>query len=637
MISSKPSSRLLLVEENAADVDLVLAALAETASGAFGIEHVASLADAIQRLHRGSISVVLVDLSLPDSSGVQTFSELHTAAPSVPVVVLSGPAESDLAHQALRAGAQDCVLKGVSGEVLVRSLGYAIERKRAEQERARRVQAETDRTHLYALLDQAPALIAVTAGPDHVLEFANQMFLELSGRPEVMGKPLREVFPDLRGQKLFALFDRIYASGQIISGRERHLRWLRQGRRRRGFFTFTAKPILTSDDAVEGVIIHAVDVTDAVKARRATERAAAEREALLAQSAEGVIVASADGRITFMNDAAQRLYGVTASDVRVEDYAAVYHVFTPEGEPYPPNETPLVSAVRLGETVMDAEWVIHRPAGEEIFARGSAAPVCDSADVQISAVLVVRDDTASHQLNQQKAEFLAAASHDLKNPLTSIKATAQVLYRQASLGKLQSDRVTDGLLRIDRSVTQMIGLLDELLDVSRLQMDRPLELDRRPTDLVALVRQAATDYQHPSGHKILIQSSEEHLEGSWDAVRIERVLGNLITNAIKYSPARSEVSIRLWREITPGGETAVLAVQDHGIGIPASELTRVFERFHRASNAFGQARGTGVGLAIVKQVVELHGGDIDVQSEENVGSTFTVRLPLRSTADFAHP
>jgi excisionase family DNA binding protein len=230
-------------------------------------------------------------------------------------------------------------------------------------------------------------------------------------------------------------------------------------------------------------------------------------------------------------------------------------------------------------------------------------------------------------------EFLSAAAHDLKTPLTAVKGLAQLLRRQVARTDLPgSERLMQGLERIDASATKMGQQLDELLDLTRLQLGQQLELRRNSTDLVALARRAAADQQQITDqHTILVESAHQALIGAWDGVRLERVLENLLSNAIKYSPEGGRITVAIADEEV-GGPWAVLTVRDQGLGIPAADLPRVFERFQRARNVEGRIGGTGVGLASARQIVEQHGGTIAVESAEGMGSTFTVRLPLACTA-----
>ncbi|HEX2170908.1 MAG TPA: HAMP domain-containing sensor histidine kinase, partial [Dehalococcoidia bacterium] len=175
-------------------------------------------------------------------------------------------------------------------------------------------------------------------------------------------------------------------------------------------------------------------------------------------------------------------------------------------------------------------------------------------------------------------------------------------------------------------------VINELLDVASLQMGRPLDLDRQPTDLVALVSQAVADAQHAVDCPALrVEADAPQVVGEWDAARLERVVANLLSNAIKYSPAGGEIMLTVGMDLDDTGTAwATFSVQDRGIGIPAKDVPRIFERFHRGGNVVGRIAGTGIGLAGSRQIVEQHGGTISVQSREGEGSTFTVRLPLSS-------
>jgi signal transduction histidine kinase len=177
----------------------------------------------------------------------------------------------------------------------------------------------------------------------------------------------------------------------------------------------------------------------------------------------------------------------------------------------------------------------------------------------------------------------------------------------------------------------MARMISELRDSARMQAGQPLALDRAWIDLVALARQIVAEHQLGAPqHRIEISAHVPALIGNWDATRLERVLANLLVNAIKYSPQGGPITFDLTREATDAGGFAVLAVQDWGLGIPADDLPQIFEPFQRAANVVGRITGMGIGLASMRQIVEQHGGTIAVTSEVGAGSTFTVRLPLTS-------
>jgi PAS domain S-box-containing protein len=364
--------------------------------------------------------------------------------------------------------------------------------------------------------------------------------------------------------------------------------------------------------------------------RARAEGVAAERSAILDQIAEGVIIADAEGRISFVNAAARRIHGTGQLDVPVEDYVTAYGLRMLDGEPYQTEDLPLVRAVRNGETVLDARWRIGRPDGTEIVAEGSATPVLAADGGRLGSVLVMRDVTAQAALEREKDDFLAAVSHDLKSPVAAVKGTAQLLRAQAGhAGGVAPERLIAGLDRIEHANTRMNGMLDQLLDMARLSLDRPLDLDLRPTDLVAVARGVIEEQRATSErHRLGLETSETELIGNWDGARVERIVSNLLENAVKYSPAGGAVIVRVSRYTSATDAEAVLEVADQGLGIPAEDLPHVFERFWRGANVRRTVRGTGIGLSAVRQIVHFMGGTIEVKSDEGSGSTFSVRLPL---------
>lgn len=233
---------------------------------------------------------------------------------------------------------------------------------------------------------------------------------------------------------------------------------------------------------------------------------------------------------------------------------------------------------------------------------------------------------------RMRDDLLASASHDLKSPLTAIQGQAQLLERRAARVHVpapERDRLTAGLRTINTVAKRMAAMINELVDVGRLRVGRELVLERHPTDLVALARQMVAEAEATAEGRLLrVEAAVAEVVGDWDAFRLERVLGNLLTNALKYSPAGREVTVRVDRDDDADGQWAVLAVQDRGVGIPAADQARVFERYFRAGNVLGRIRGSGIGLAGAQQIVAQHGGAIVLESREGVGSTFTVRLPL---------
>ncbi|HEY3115285.1 MAG TPA: ATP-binding protein [Chloroflexota bacterium] len=232
---------------------------------------------------------------------------------------------------------------------------------------------------------------------------------------------------------------------------------------------------------------------------------------------------------------------------------------------------------------------------------------------------------------RQKEEFLASTTHDLKTPLTVIKVLAGNLRRMAAKEKpIVKEALVGQVQEVEAAADRMAALINEMLDMWRLEMTSSLELSPTSADLAQLVRTVA---QHHDGttsiHRIKVEAPQS-VVGEWDAPRITRVVDNLVSNAVKFSPDGGEILIAVRLESTTDGERAMLSVEDPGLGIPAADLDRIFIRFARGSNAAQRGiAGTGIGLAYVRAIVNAHGGQVSVSSTENQGAIFTVSLPTR--------
>lgn len=359
-------------------------------------------------------------------------------------------------------------------------------------------------------------------------------------------------------------------------------------------------------------------------------RTGAELSAVLTQMTDAVIIADSQSVVTFANESANRIFGLVRVGAKVEGSRPEVEMETMDGVPLTAHDMVLGRAVR-GEAVANFHWRVRHLNGRELVLQTSAVPLEGPGGEHLGAVTVSRDITEEYNFDRRKDAFLLSASHDLKNPLTVIKGIAQLLAQRArSQEGRDESQFLEGLDRVAGTASRMSDMINELLDVSRLEMGRPLGLDRERTDLAALVGRAVTEIRATGGrNEIVAEVPALPVEGFWDPLRIERVLLNLLSNAVKFSPAGGTITVRLWVD---RGD-AVLTVADRGVGIPETDVPYVFDQFRRGENVSGRISGSGIGLAGVKQIVEQHHGTIVVDSKENAGSTFTVRLPLRSPTD----
>jgi signal transduction histidine kinase len=284
--------------------------------------------------------------------------------------------------------------------------------------------------------------------------------------------------------------------------------------------------------------------------------------------------------------------------------------------------TPITAGERrVGVLVLFAE----RPPIFSSSDRELAQLLADQAAVILESRMLIDHAArvrAREEATRLKEDFLSAAAHDLKTPLTTVVAQAQFLERKA-LRDPAAPSDLQGLQRVVREAQRLSTLVTDLLDAARMEQGR-LVSDREPVDLGALVS-GVVARQRPGAHSCELDVRGA-VVGNYDARRIEQLVDNLIENAQKYSPEATPVDLTVWQQ---DGE-ARIAVRDRGIGIPPSDLPRIFERFSRASNVDDRKfHGMGLGLYICRGIVEEHGGRIWAESELGKGSTFHVALPLR--------
>jgi signal transduction histidine kinase len=269
----------------------------------------------------------------------------------------------------------------------------------------------------------------------------------------------------------------------------------------------------------------------------------------------------------------------------------------------------------LGAVVVAAADPLRRYGAADL---ALASDVGHRTALAVEHVRLLREATAAAQARE---EFLQVASHELRGPIGTLRLTVELLDRDARKGR--TDALADRLRIIGRQAGRLTRLSDMLLDVSRITAGR-LELAREPGDLAPLVRDVVArleDEAAEAGVELRVDAPGE-VRCEFDAARIDQVATNLLTNAIKYGRG-APVDVRLRRE----ADRAILEVEDRGIGIAPEDQERIFDRFERAVSARHFA-GIGLGLWIVRQLVEAHGGSIRVRSAPGQGATFTVALPV---------
>lgn len=259
-------------------------------------------------------------------------------------------------------------------------------------ERARREQDEAVRSSVARIVEDLSVCVMITRGKEHRIELVNARARELVAGRSVEGELVERALPETREQGFIALLDAVFASGTRMEAEERLMEWKPHPDQpvKRGYFNLAYQPLFGPAGEVTGILHLGIEVSELVHRRQMIADYAAEREAVLQQLSEGVIIADAVGRITFVNEAAKKLHGVAVLDVKPQGYSETYNLFTEDGRPFPPEELPLTQAVKFNREVLAARWRIRRPQGTEVLVEGNAKPVISSSGARIGSVLTLR-------------------------------------------------------------------------------------------------------------------------------------------------------------------------------------------------------------------------------------------------------
>lgn len=351
-----------------------------------------------------------------------------------------------------------------------------------------------------------------------------------------------------------------------------------------------------------------------------------ESDALLRASADGILVMDHGGRVIELNPALERLTGWTLHEARGRpcyEVMGCQRERTPEGSDLPLCPEVMVAS---GSDRALVEYDILTRDGRQIPVEASYGVIRDENGELDRIIVVSRDLTRQKAIERLRAEFIANVSHELRTPLALIKGYATTLSSpQVRLDDVQTHRFLEN---VSFAADRLGRMIDDLLWASRLETDQ-LHLEPKQFDLGQMIDRVLTWFRpHARECHLVPDLPEERLEVWADADRVEQVLVNLLTNAVKYSLPRSTITIRsqLWQD----PPRAVVHVSDEGTGIAAEHLPRLFDRFYLTEDS---KKGVGLGLSICQGLVEAMGGEIWVVSELGKGSTFSFTLPVEAGTD----
>lgn len=398
-------------------------------------------------------------------------------------------------------------------------------------------------------------------------------------------------------------------------------------------------PLFEADGRRKALVVIGRDITERNRAEERLREHLRLTQAMTDCAAESIFVTDQDGRITFVNPEAERVFGYTPSEFLGRNLHDLIHHHYPDGRPYPAEECPNCRIYTSGESVRHQEVVLFRKDGSQV------TMTCSNAQLEIGgepsgAVLIAHDITAHkraeealREADRRKDEFLAMLAHELRNPLVPIRNAAHVL------GQLQLDepQVRWAQALIEHQVGHLTRLVEDLLDVSRIVRGK-IVLKREPVEFATLIQQAmetAGPVMEAKGHAFVLDIPPDPVWLSGDPVRLTQVLINLLDNAAKYTPEHGRIELRAR---VSSGELGV-EVRDNGPGIPPELQPWIFDLFQQGERTLERAQGgLGIGLTLVKKLVELHDGRVEVYSAGlGRGTTFTVHLPVSAESHAPQP
>lgn len=548
----------------------------------------------------------------------------------------------------------------------------------------------TERDRLRQAFDQSPGFVAMLSGPEHRYDYVNTRHQQFSGHRPLLGRAVREAFPDITDQGFIEMLDRVYATGEPFAGRGMPIQFQHapggplEDRR----IDLICQPLTdlvveestgAASPQVTGILVQGRDVTETAIAEDALDLERRRLVALIEQLPVGVHVAEApSGRLVLGNAAMRRIIGLAPLSQGIDDYSAdytAYHRTGPAaGRTIANDEWPLARTLATGETVIGEVIEVVRADSTRVLVSLSSSPVHDADGRLVGGVVVLTDVTEREQLladresalataeteraraeearaaaeaaNEAKGQFLANMSHELRTPLNAIAGYVQLLDLELHGPVTVAQR--DALSRVARAQQHLLGLINDVLNFAKLEAGQ-VEYEIESFDLRDALADAAPMVEPQRRAKGLdydVEIPETECIVLADRDKTGQVLINLLSNAVKFTPS-GRVTVRVSADAPPGdantdtntdpradirvhgdGHSMVrVEITDTGIGIPPDRYEAVFAPFVQVRAGVGRpAEGTGLGLAISRELARAMGGDLTVQSVVGGGSTFTLVL-----------
>jgi PAS domain S-box-containing protein len=638
-----------------------------------------SLEGAWEALRNYSFDIILLDLGPADGPGAERILPLQARAPQVPLIVLVEGEDDSRAARAVRMGVQDCLIRGqMTAALLAHAVRHAVERKKAE----RQLQAAERR---YRTIFENSAVAIMLADTEERLVSWNRFTERLlgMGEAELRGREVRTLYPQAEWLRLRALNTR-------RKGMQHHLETkMVRGDGQVIDVDISLSVVQDPEGRVTGSVGVVQDITERKRIHEILDRKQKNLEAIFDAAPLGMLLVDEHMAVMRANDTVRQISGRDYRDIIGRDICAALACRESGGQDDAAGEAPACERCALRSVVQQVLTrgtalrgvELRPPLGEQRtpsppWLAASVVPVHVEGGRHVVVALhdVTERKRAEEELRaamEMKSQFLSTVSHELRTPLTAMKEAVMIVLDGVA-GKINKDQ--GHFLDIaKRNIERLARLIDDVLDFQRLNVAK-MKFHMERNHIAAAVDEAyATMQPHAmkSGVELVVEVEPNLPTAVYDHDRIIQVLTNLISNALKFTPAGGRVLVSARHDYDPGpdhvspddrgglpladggpgarGESTignppsatapagrrphgpgylVLKVSDTGLGIPKEDLPKVFDAFYRVQRPGKEIKGTGLGLAIVSRIVAEHGGRVEVESEPAQGSTFTVLLPL---------
>ena len=619
--------KVLQIDDDEIDVRLVKRALAKcTKPAKFTVESAPCLSEGLNLLKTKQYDVLLLDLGLPDSNGIETVQSVCKVNSNVPIVVLTGLENEETGLEAIKSGASDYLVKGPAMETsLVRTALYAIERKKVAEK------LHESQQMLQLVMDGIPQAIF---WKDRNLAYfgCNAVFARhagLSSPEEIIGKTDDELPWRKEETESYKKCDlRVMESNSA----ECHITEPQlQADGKQAWLDTNKVPLHNSEGNVVGILGTYEDVTERRQADRALQIAEERYRTIFENSAVAIMMADDQEQLISWNKFTEQLLGMTKDDLHLKSVRSLY---TEEAwDKIRTNE------VRQKGMQHHLETQMLKKNGEVIEVDVSLSVLKDPDGRVTGSIGVIRDITDRKEADKKvkeamdlKSQFISTVSHELRTPLTIIKEDIALIMDGAA-GRVKSKQKE--ILEIaQRNIDRLARLINDVLDFQKLQSGRAKfnMQDNNINNVIETVYSTMASAVKKKGVELQLAIDNTLPKVTFDSDKMIQVLTNLISNAMKFTD-KGSITIAT-RRIENSIRVSVI---DTGCGMKQEDLPKLFQQFQQLGSGNRRTGGTGLGLAISKDIIEKHGGKIWVESEPGKGTTMHFLLPIKSTTTAREP